>query len=102
MAAESPTSTASTSERATRRADQESYAVTMEIFRPSALKRAKSRTLFIGPHECRMESVERIPFEQLQVLRDQRKIGQTGSGRAGRPRSRREPRSTREGPGTKI
>jgi hypothetical protein len=50
-----------------------------------------------------MENVERIPFEKLQVLRDQRKIGQTGSGRwAAAEPARATTTSTREGPGTKV
>src|SRR5580700_8826320 len=39
----------------------------MEIFRPFALKQAKSRTLFIDPHERRMDGVEWIPFERPRV-----------------------------------
>ena len=42
----------------------------MEIFRPSALKRAKSWTLFIRPRERGIDRVEWIAFERLQVRRD--------------------------------
>jgi hypothetical protein len=48
IAAESPTRIASTPERATSRADHASYAVTIEILRFSALKRAKSPTVCIS------------------------------------------------------
>src|SRR3972149_3119296 len=70
MAAESPTSMASTVAPAMMRADQASYAVTIEILRPSDLKRAKSWTLCIGPHKRGIDGVEPIPFERLEIRAD--------------------------------